>query len=228
MSRSNQTETVNPAFRFLEWNGEKGLIKFYDKQLERKVEIDPKLTFILLDQLSTIKGWNDASESGVYSNEVRDLSKDPLIVKSFKGGVIANGLYSQIKEKIFANGGHFTANLYIAIKDNNELKIASLQLKGAALNAWIEFVSKNRKAIYQKAITIKDIQQGTKGRVNFFTPVFSISEISEETNNIAKSLDIELQDYLSKYLSKKLETPEPEPVQPEPVQQTQSFDDLPF
>jgi len=237
MSRSNQTDIVNPSVRWMEWNGEKGNIRFYDKQLEQKVEIDANITFIVLDQLATIKGWNDASDSGIYSNEIKDVAKDPLTVKCFKGGLITQGFYKDIKDRVAANGGHFTASIYVAIKIDNVLQIANLQLKGAALNAWIEFLKKNRSEIYKKAVKITNVEEGTKGRVIFKIPVFGLVPISDDTNNIANALDIELQSYLKIMFNKPqseqvkdqettTETaPPPTTIEPPLIEET---DNLPF
>ena len=38
MSRSNNTELINPAKRFYEWNGDKGGFRYFDKQLGEKGE----------------------------------------------------------------------------------------------------------------------------------------------------------------------------------------------
>jgi len=221
----------------MEWNGEKGNIKFYDKTIEQKVELDPNITFIVLDQLSTIKGWNDASDSGIYSNEVKDIVKDPLTVKSFKGGLIAQGFYKEIKDKIVANGGHFTASVYVAIKIDGALQIANIQLKGAALNAWIEFVKKNRSEIYKKAIIISGVQSDKKGKITFTFPVFGLKEVSDDTNKIASDLDVELQAYLKVMLNKPqseqtqsaTQSQQPEQAAPLPIKEPELIvDDLPF
>jgi len=236
MSRSNQVDLINPVVRWMEWNGEKGCIKFYDKDLEQKVELDGKITFIFLDQLAAIKGWNDASDSGIYSNEIKDSTKEQFIVKCFNGGEIARGFYKDIRDRIASNGGHFTASIYIAIKIGDALSIANLQLKGASLNAWIEFLKKNRKEIYKSAVAITGVVEGIKGRVKFLTPIFAIKELSEETNKQAITLDVELQEYLKGYLAKNTseqpevtstDQPKPEPTPPSTNIDT-STDDLPF
>lgn len=202
MSRSNNTELVNPSVRWFEWSGSKGIVEYYDKTEEKKVEVSLPFTFIVLDQLATVKGWHDPSESGIYSNEVRDTTKQPLVVKSFKGGLIADGFYRDIKDRVKANGGHFVSNIYIAFKDKDVFYIGSIQFKGAALNSWAEFRNKNRKEIMSKAVTIIGTDTGQKGSITFLNPVFGLKDISDNTNNIAIDLDKELQDYLNKYLEK--------------------------
>src|SRR3990167_6210789 len=153
MSRSNPTDnSPHPCTRWIEWDGSNGEFRYYDKEQKTKVSLTDSLTFILLDQLATVKGWHDASDSGIFSNEVRDIRQDVLVVKSFKGGTLAEGTYKTIRDRIIAHGGHFTANLYASIKIGEELAIASVQFKGAALSAWMEFSKENRSELYKKAI----------------------------------------------------------------------------
>ncbi len=205
MSRSNPSDNIaNPSTRWYEFNGEKGVLKYYSKAEEKNIEVAPKgFTFLVLDILSTIKGWHDASDSGIFSNEVRDLTAQPLTVKAFKGGIIAEGFYSSIKDRIAAAGGVFTTNIYIAYKDGNELKLGSLQFKGASLNAWIEFSKANRGELDKGAVRIEGTQEGKKGRITYQMPVFKLIETSPETNEKAIELDIVLQEFLTKYFNKR-------------------------
>ena len=111
MSRSNPSENSNPnpAVRWFEWNGEKGLIRYYDKDAKQNVDVALPFTFLLLDQLGSVRGWHDASESGIYSNEVKDTRQDVLIVKAYKGGVLAEGIYKDIKDRVNNQGGQLVA-----------------------------------------------------------------------------------------------------------------------
>lgn len=203
MSRSKPTDnSPNPSTRWFEWAGGSGEIKYYDKELKETVTVDDKFTFILLDQLATIKGWHDPSEAGIFSNEVRDTRSEILLVKTFKGKTLVEGIYSQIKDQIKANGGHFTANLYIAYKEGTELKMGSLQFKGAALGTWMEFTKAFRNEIWKQAITINGSTEGKKGSVKFKTPNFDLKPISEETNQKSMELDRQLQTFLESYLKR--------------------------
>lgn len=87
MSRSNPTDGIkNPATRWFEWaGGDEGGIKHYDKEAKADVKVALPFTFLLLDELSTVKGWHEPSESGIYANEVRDTRQDALVVRAFKG-----------------------------------------------------------------------------------------------------------------------------------------------
>ena len=202
MSRSNPTvNTPNPSTRWFEWSGGKGGIKYYDKEAKVSVDVPLPFKFILLDKLATITGWHDPSQSGIYSNEVRDTVKETFVVKSFKGGIIAQGHYKDIKDKVAVAGGSYTANLYLAYKDGGELKIGALKFKGAALSSWMEFEKNHRRELFTKAVLITGMTQGKKGSVTFNTPTFELADVAEEVNKLATALDIELQQYLNGYFA---------------------------
>lgn len=203
MSRSNPHEgSPNPSARWFEWSGSRGVVRYYDKDKKENVEAGDAFTFMLLDQLGKVGGWHDASDSGIYSNEVKDIRQELLVVKSFKGGILAEGLYKDIKDRVNAQGGHFVANLYIAFKLDGILKIGSLRFKGAALSAWMEFVKANRSDIYKSAIQITGYTEGKKGSVTFRVPTFKLITLSAGSNDAAVALDKELQDWLKGYFSR--------------------------
>ena len=70
MSISDPIKLQNPAQKFIEWSGSKGLWQFYDKESKTKISIPASFQVIVLDQLSTITGFDSVSESGIYSNEI--------------------------------------------------------------------------------------------------------------------------------------------------------------
>lgn len=240
MSRSNPNDNgaPNPAVRWFEWNGETGSVRYYDKDAKQNVDVGSDFRFMLLDQLGSVRGWHEASESGIYSNEVKDTRKDVLVVKAFKAGTLAEGLYKDIKDRVTTVGGQFVANCYVAFKhDGDDLAIGSLRFKGAALGAWMEFCKVNRSALYKKAVAISGFTEGKKGRVIFRVPVLKAVDVSAESNDQAVALDAELQEWLTGYLTRntreQVERPpqhEPEPQQaPEysPVAEL-TDDDIPF
>jgi len=217
MSRSQPNDHIpNPSTRWYEWNGSLGNLKYYDKEKKENIEVPLPFTFLLLDNLSTIKGWHDSSESGIFANEVRDTKKETLVVKSFKGGEIATGFYGDIRDRVKASGGKFVSNLYIAYKDVDSYKIGSLQFSGGALGAWMEFQKENRKELLSQAICITGYTEGKKGSIKFRMPTFKLNSVSTEANDIATDLDRELQGYLKSYFAKthseKVETQEEGPV----------------
>jgi hypothetical protein len=220
MSRSNPTDaTRNPAARWFEFASgvDGGFVRYYDKEAEKQVALGDvenggKFVFILLDELATVKGWHDPSESGIFANEVRDTRQDTIVVRSFKGGELASGLYANIKDRINAVGGHFVSSCYIAYKDGADLRIGNIRFKGAALSAWMDFKKqcptkkdahgKSVKGFYVDAVKIEGFEQLKKGGTTYRVPKFSLAPLSPETNLQAIALDVELQAFLSDYLKR--------------------------
>jgi hypothetical protein len=204
VSRSNPSEHLtNPATRWFEWNGSKGNLRYYDKTKKQKIDVGLPFTFLLLDQVATVRGFNKASKSGIYANEVKDTTKDPLVVKSFKGGTIAEGLYREIKDRVKSAGASYTANCYIAFKDEaGTLQIAVIGFRKASLGGWMDFTRDHRSGLYTGAIKIDGYKEGVNGNVVFRVPTFKVVQTSDETNALAESLDEKLQEYLRAYLGR--------------------------
>ena len=168
MSRSNPSDHLqNPATRWFEWHGEKGELKYDDKEAKANVPVPLPFSFLLLDEVSTVRGWHDASGSGIYANEVRDTTTDILVVKAFKAGTLAEGRYRDIKTPVNAAGGGYVASLYVAFKDGKDYKLGNLQLKGSALGAWMDFRKLHRAELYSKAIKIDDTPKAVKAASHF-------------------------------------------------------------
>lgn len=216
MSLSNPHEngSPNPSTRWFEWNGENGTIGYYDKEAKKTIDVPMPFAFILLDELGSVRGWHDASSSGIYSNEVKDTRQDTLVVKAFKGGTLAEGLYRDIKDRVNSLGGAFNCNCYLAFKNGGgDLHIGALRFKGAALGAWMEFRKENRRDFYTKAVKIDGFTEGKKGRITFRMPKFSMVDISPQSIAVAVELDKTLQDFFAGYLSRnKQDQTEAQPI----------------
>lgn len=244
MSRSNPIDGArNPSTRWFEWAGgaDGGYIRWYNKDTEKQEKVEGVFTFLLLDELATVKGWHEPSESGIFANEVRDTRQDALVVRSFKGGELVSGIYTQIRDRIIALGGHYSASLYIAYKDGEELKIGNLQLKGAASSAWMEFKraagtkkdanGKSVRAYFVDAIQITGYEQEKKGGTIYRIPQFALKAVSAETNQQAVALDAELQAFLAEYFKRPkaeaVKQPDAEQEPPPPSEgPARHFDDL--
>lgn len=214
MSRSKPNDTSpNPCERWFEWAGGNngGFVRYYDKTSKSNVTVPLPFVFIVLDELSCVRGWHDNSESGIYSNAIRDTRQDVLLVKAFKGGELANGHYAAIRDRVKAVGGHFESSVYIGFKDGTRLALGNLAFKGAALGAWMEFRKENRKDIYKSAVMLSGFEDRKKGGTDFRIPVFKLAPISEATESEAVALDTQLQEYLTSYLARTRD----EQVQPE-------------
>ena len=211
MSRSNNTEIINPATRFFEWSGSEGKVKYYDKEAKENIYVDLPFTFLVLDTLVTITGYSDEAESGYWSNEVRNIKVEPMTVRTKKGAV-AIGLYDEVKD---LTGAKYTQSVYIAYRgDDDQLEIGNIKLHGSAIGPWIEF--RKGRDIYQGAVTIAGKHKAKKGRNEYFEPIFEVTPTKEETDDTAKALDVVLQDYLKVYLARNANLVFPEPVAQEP------------
>lgn len=227
MSRSNPTaEIINPSTRWFEFNGDTGIIQYYDKEEKKKIDVPLPFTFIILDSLATVKGWHEASKSGITANEVRDITKDVLMVKSFKGGEIAQGFYREIKDKVGMAGGGYVSSIYIAFKSGDHYFIGNVQFSGASLNSWVEFSKANRAQLMKQAISIVGTTDHQKGKVKYKMPVFALKEVSEAANQIATDLDKELQAYLDLYLKSKKVTEQVAERQEHPAEVSQEVDHM--
>lgn len=209
----------NPATKFIDWKSNDKCFEYYDKEKQEKVQIPLPFKFLTLDELHSIKGWNDASQSGIYSNEVKYISKETITVKPFKGNEIFKGLYKDGKEKIQSNGGHYVKSIYIMLEDGT---LANLQLKGSGVQAWGEFTQKTRNRLPDEWVEVKSAKEGKKGSVKFSMPEFKFkSSLSESEAEQADEVFSVLEAYLNTYLAKAVD--EIEVVEPEEVK-----DDLDF
>ena len=192
--------TTNPATKFFEWKSNEKTFVYFDKETKTNVTVPLPFKFLVLDELHTIKGWNDATESGIYANEVKFISRDEMVVKPFKGNEIARGLYKDIKEKAKAAGGHYVKSIYIMLEDGS---IANLQLKGAACQAWGDFTSKGKQRLLDEWVSVVGFDEAKKGSVKYTTPIFGyLASIGDAENDLANEAFNTLEAYLKTYLAK--------------------------
>ena len=220
----------NPAKKFISWSGSKGKFYYYDSENEVNVFFETDIYVIPLDELSTIKGFHDRSQSGIYSNEVKNTTKEPLIVKSFKGGTIATGLYQDIKGKL--EGGDYAKSVYCAmiipvVGDKTELELVNLSLHGSSIGPWID--AKISVDSGNVIILKPSTEQLKKGATIYFAPKIVKSKVRQDILERCIQMDVELQEYLKGYLSKPIEKTEQitDSQQPEKNNYIQE-DDLPF
>ena len=205
MSTSNRRSAFsapqsNPSTKFLQWKSNEKCFEFYNKEKQEKVSVPLPFKFLVLDEMHTVSGWNDASSSGIFSNEVKFISKEVMTVKPFKGNEIAKGLYKDIKEKIVAAGGHYVKSIYIMLEDGS---LANLQLKGSAVQKWGEFTQKTRNRLPDEWVQVTKVIEGKKGAVKFFTPDFSFERSITEDEAMQADEDFNiLETYLKAYLTK--------------------------
>lgn len=190
----------NPATKFIDWKSNDKCFSYYDKETSQNVQIPLPFKFLVLEELHAVKGWNDATSSGIYSNEVKFISKEVMTVKPFKGNEIAKGLYKDIKEKVVSAGGHYVKSIYIMLEDGT---LANLQLKGSAVQEWGAFTQKTRNRLPDEWIEVKTTKDGKKGAVKFSMPEFTfLRSLSESEAEQADEVFNQLEAYLKTYLAK--------------------------
>lgn len=169
MSRKSefQSNYEKPASKYLEWSSDDKCFKFWDGQSKQDLELPIK--FLVLKEMHTVKGWHDKSQSGIYSNEVKNIGSEMIEVKSFKGGILAKGIYKEIKEIINNVGGHYTKSIY-AMLENGET--VNFQLKGSAVQSWGETFQKSRARMSDEWISCFGSEDLQKGKVKYSIPLF--------------------------------------------------------
>lgn len=205
MSRLDD-DIKNPAKYFLKWKGAGGGFEYFDKskgEKGEKVSVSLPFTFMTLDTLSTIKGFSDSTNSGFWSNEVRNIQKDVLTVRT-KAGIAGKGTYSEILANKACTGAKFCQSVYAVASINGVAEIINIQMMGAALSAWIDF-SKNNK-IFKGAIKVASVKEGKKGATVYQIPIFEAIDVTPEADAKAKEMAKELKTYLDIYLGKSEQT----------------------
>lgn len=205
-------ESSNPAQRFLEWKSNEKTFSYYDKEKKENITVDLPFKFLFLEHYHTVKGWNDKSESAIYSNEVFSIGMSPLTVKSFKGGEIATGLYKDIKDRVKSAGGHYTRSIYGMLEDGS---IINLQLKGSAVGGlkaeksldgkakegYSDFYNNNSNSTEQNWISVSGAAEGKSGSVKYSIPQFVIDgKITTATDKLANVAANTLGDYMKSYI----------------------------
>jgi len=210
-----QTKSSNPATKFLQWKSEEKCFSYYSKEQETNIKVELPLKFLFLEHYHTVKGWHDATQKGIVSNEVYAISTEPLTVKTFGGLEIQSGLYKDIKDKTKLAGGVYYRSVYVMLEDGT---IANLQLKGAVVGGlskessltkvevagYSEFYKANHHLLDNQWVTVTKFADAKKGATKFSIPVFEVGAVIDaETNLKANDAALELGDYMKGYTEKK-------------------------
>lgn len=164
----------NPAeFRF-DWRSSQKKFAFYKVDDKSKGVAPLPFKFLVLDSFSAVQGFDEsqgASGTGIWSNEVKDLRSEPLTIRYNGGGVIAQGLYTDIKDQVKASKSmNYYKVLYILTPKG---VIARLEVKGSAAFKLGDFMSKIGTRVYDEFISVEETTEHTKGSVTWNDPVFT-------------------------------------------------------
>lgn len=255
MSRTKKTGGGKPSpfHKTITFSGATGNFSYYDNKAKEKKDLGDKISFILLDARTSITGFNEESGGGISSNYVENTGKEKLTVNVYGNGgkrVLAEGYYSEIKEKLQGTGAKFTRNLFALMEFNGEYEQVKIEVSGIMLSAWIEFEGKEGGKVYDYIITFKKgkLSKRAKGKaipvtakeekeldaklrknpraprpVWFYILEIEKEDLPKEQVEIAEKEDEILQEYFESY-----KTPAETPVKKEDSEQEEYEDDLPF
>jgi len=216
----SESKSNNPATRFLEWKSNDKCFSYYDKEKKENIKVELPLKFQFLEHFHVVKGFSDAEQTGIYSNEVMFTSKEPLTVKTYNGKTIAEGLYSEIRAKVRDAGGKYHKSIYV-VDGNGD--IINLQVKGSVVSAWSTFLDGDKKLgiegnggkIESHWIEINKAQDLKKGATKYSVPVFEIGDaFNEDELDQADEAYRKVADYYNKYTEPK-EEEDLAPLKPE-------------
>jgi len=162
----------NPATLKLTWDNTHHTFKVYDKVLKVSKLIDLPFKCLVLDNYKCISGWCEKESNSYYSNEVKNLTNEPLIVKVGNTTVIA-GKYNDIKDNLSLMKAKYSESLYVMLPNGT---IANIILTGSNVKAWFDFRGEAKQDIVKKWIGFANPQMQKKGKIEWSTPEIKLLE----------------------------------------------------
>jgi hypothetical protein len=167
-----ETESKNPAEKFLTWSSTNKCLSYYDKEKSKEVFIKLPFSFLTLAERTTVKGFDKKNNIGIYSNEVKYLSED-LKVKNFKSRNIAEGVWNDISSDVDKAGGKFAKSIYAMTKRGNLINICFF---GGAIGEWFEFTKKSKKRLADEWVTVDGFEERQSGATTYYIPTFKYNK----------------------------------------------------
>ena len=216
------TPQSNPATKFIEWKSNDKAFEYYDKAIaeslkgsdsevikeKANVKIPLPFKFLVLDELSFVKGWSDSLKNNIISNEVKFISKETITARCYHENAsgkkvvteIAKGLYKDIKDQIVTAGAKYHKSIYVMLEDGT---LANIKLKGACVGKWADFTQRSKSRLPEEWVIVKTAKDDKKGAVKFSMPDFTFERtLSDSENEQADECFDTLESYLKAYLVK--------------------------
>lgn len=179
--KPQEEKKISPINMYFDWKSDKeakiGTFKGWNKELEVEVKVIPE-EFILLETTSCVKGWDSNNNCGIFSNEIRSVRNEELIIKSFKGWEIYKGLYD--KEKVKTLDCKFNKGIIVQEWDLiNEYYLA--------WGALLAFNEQTQWLDYQNyKIKFDWVEEKKKGAVVYYIPKWTLwSKITDKEREVA-------------------------------------------
>lgn len=224
----------NPVKKYLTWDSDNKCFKHYNKEIKQNIQVKLPMNFVVLKQMTTIKGFSEKDGCGIYSNELplNQLKTKEFNVKTMKGRTLVSGTYEKIKGDLAVLGGKFANNIYVYL--NGE--IVCITLVGSSFSAWYDFTAKENQAIKNNLIVIASAEEKKKGKTVYTQPVFTVGDLI--SGDVEKASD-DAYDQIAAYIKGREnsstqeqevdDTPALPRLQEEPVAMPAETDDvLPF
>ena len=183
-------KTKNPCTKYIKYGGSDGKLKYWDGEKNVNVELKE---FYLLEEMGCISGFDEKSNSGIWSNELYRTNGE-FTVKS-KGGEIAKGSYKDIKDQVNAAGGKYTASVYALLND----EIVNIKFSGAGLGGWLDRPDGASK------FSLSELTPAKKGSTNYFVPVFTELKMTDSELEKVKEKAQPVADFLGDLIAGKKE-----------------------
>jgi hypothetical protein len=192
--------STNPTTYYLKWKSNEKNFEWYNKETKEKHLKDLPLKFVFLQHYHTVKGFHEATNSNIYSNEVRYIGREKMNVRT-KGKEIVSGIYKQIKAEINAAGGQYHRSVYVMLEDGTVVNIA---MKGAVVKNWSLFLDESKNLVDNQWVTIESSKDEKKGSVKYSVPVFTLgSPLTSEESNAADNAVALLKVHMDAYFEPK-------------------------
>lgn len=186
MTDRGETSEVKIINKHLKFNGETGKFSYYDKDKKENINVplyqDP-LGFILLSTGYNISWFDKANKCKVYSNEIKYLKDEKLIVRSMKGWIIVEWLYSEIKDTLATKD--YKLHLCITFLDGTEVN--RIAFKAAAFYKVSEALKKIN--IVKNKVMCTWMEEWKQGKITYQMPIFVEGwEINKEEDERANDM----------------------------------------
>lgn len=221
MSRTQKKSSrgKNPTKRFLRWHSSEKQWGYWDAESETRELVAADTRFVVLDQLSTVTGFDPVTKSAIWANEIRTLREELSVFSGKKP--LGTGTWAEIKASV--PGVKFASSVYAMVFLPEGPVLGNFRMSGAAIGGWIDFTKEvgRSKLEGDSIISATQVKQGKTGSVVYYSPVFSIvGELNPSEGDLADSMDMELQEYLAESTTRKLDDT--------PLIEDDEDDDIPF
>ena len=162
----------SPVTNFLKWSNSNGAFNDYDKQTKETSLKKMPLKFLVLANYISIGGFDEASNSGYWSNEIKDTRTETLFVRN-GNGLFKQGLYADIKADLAVVKCKYTEALYVMLEDGT---LGHIKLSGTNSRLWFSFKAIAKTKLSKNWTVFSDAKVAKKGSITWSEPTISIGE----------------------------------------------------